>query len=241
MSRVLRRLVARAIIIDRATREGRGVVGRVARERTEENYRFASRFVSGKTVLDIGGGTGIGHDLLMAAGAASILTLDREVKPTQPTRDERVRAVRGDFLTHSFAETQFDVILCLGTFFYLQDSAAALARMDTLLSPVGTLVINCINQHLIRRYFAMPLEAIDDKFSAAYDESGFRDLLRRQFRTDPSLYVQQPVSVSRTLAGTLGFWLIPFTWPWHRHPVMPRPPGTEGMYVYAVVTKTGQR
>jgi SAM-dependent methyltransferase len=235
----LRRLIARAIIIDRATPTSRSMIGRVARERTEENYRLASRFVAGKTVLDVGGGTGIGHDLLLAAGAESILSLDRDVAATVAAGDPRVRALRGDFLTCPLPDGQFDVVICLGTLFYLADADAALRRMHELLRPAGTLIVNCINERVIRRYFAMPLADIDGKFAAAYNESGFRDLLRRRFAAEPRLYVQQPVPISRSLSGTLGFWLVPLTWPWHRHPVVPRPPGTEGMYVYAVVTKTG--
>ena len=61
-----RKRFARAIIIDRATSQNNSLIGRIARERSEENYRFAANFVADKTVLDIGGGTGIGHDLLLA-------------------------------------------------------------------------------------------------------------------------------------------------------------------------------
>jgi SAM-dependent methyltransferase len=239
MSRGLRKRLARAIIIDRATPGASSMVGRVARERTEENYRFAGRFVADKAVLDIGGGTGIGHDLLLAGGAASILSLDRHADAMGRNADPRVRGVRDDFLTAPLPEGEFDVVICLGTLFYLSDVDAALAKMHRLLKPGGTLVINCINQRLVRRYFAMPLEEIDGKFSTAYDEPGLRAFLGKRFDTEPKLYVQQPVPVSRSPAGALGFWLIPLTWPWRRHPVMPRPPGTEGMYVYAVVTKNG--
>ncbi|HWY63483.1 MAG TPA: class I SAM-dependent methyltransferase [Rhizomicrobium sp.] len=231
--------LARAIIIDRAISGSTSIVGRVARERTEENYRFASNFVAGKRLLDIGGGTGIGHDCLLARGAASILSLDQHVASTIQEGNSRLRSVRGDFLATPLSEGSFDVIICLGTLFYLADSDAALAKMYRLLAPGGMLIINCINQQLVRRYFGMKLEEIDEKFSAAYDEAGLRVLLRRHFRAEPTLYVQQPVPVSRTLSGTLAFWLMPLTWPLRRHPVMIKPPGTEGMYLYAVVSKKG--
>jgi SAM-dependent methyltransferase len=234
-----RRRLARAIIIDRATPENISIVGRVARGRTQENYRFASRFVAGKAVLDIGGGTGIGHDLLLAGGATSILSLDRDAASMPRNADARVRFLRGDFLTCPLPDGQFDVVICLGTLFYLADADAALAKMHRLLKPAGTLIINCINQRLVRRYFAMPLEKIDAKFSTAYDEAGLCAFLRKRFGAEPSLYVQQPVPVARSLPAMLGFWLVPLTWAWRRHPVVPKPPGTEGMFVYAVVSKSG--
>jgi ubiquinone/menaquinone biosynthesis C-methylase UbiE len=229
--------LARAIIIDRASTGSGSIVGRVARERSEENYRFASNFVAGKRLLDIGGGTGIGHDLLLARGAASVLSLDQHIASTAQDSDPRVRSVQGDFLTAPFSDATFDVIICLGTLFYLADRDAALAKMFRLLAPGGMLIINCINQRLVRRYFGMKLEEIDDKFSAAYDEPGLRALIQSHFHAEPTLYVQQPVPFSPTLFGALAFWLLPLTWPWRRHPVMVKPPGAEGMYLYAIVSK----
>jgi SAM-dependent methyltransferase len=234
-----RKRLARAIIIDRATRDDGSIVGCVARGRTEENYRFAGRFVAGKAVLDVGGGTGIGHDLLLAGGAASILSLDRHVAPPARAGDPRLRYVQGDFLSQPLPVALFDVIVCLGTLFYLDDVDGALAKMHRLLKPGGMLVVNCINQRLVRRYFGMPLEALDGKFSTAYDEPGFRALLGRHFGAEPALYVQQPVPVSGALPGALRFWLTPLAWPLRRHPVLPKPPGTDGMYLYAVVRKSG--
>src|SRR5438874_2287740 len=107
MSRGFRKRVARAVIIDRATPGSISLTGRVGRDRSEETYRFASRFVAGRTVLDIGGATGIGHDLLIAGGAASILTIDRHLaSPPQGGGDARVRSVRGDFLTYPLPDGQ---------------------------------------------------------------------------------------------------------------------------------------
>lgn len=55
------------------------------------------------------------------------------------------------------------------------------------------------------------------------------------FGSRPDFYIQQPVLVGNPLA----FWLTPLTWMFGRHPVMTRPPGTEGMYVYAIVRHAG--
>jgi len=236
-SKEFRKRLARAIIIDRATSVSTSIVGRIARERSEENYRFAGNFVSGKRLLDIGGGMGIGHDLLLARGAKFLLSLDPHIASTAQSGNSRMRSVQGDFLTYPVPDSSFDVIMCLGTLFYLADPEAALKKMYRVLVPNGMLIINCINQELVRRYFGMPLEQIGERFSVAYDEAGFRALIRRHFNAEPTLYVQQPVPVSQTLMGTLAFWLIPLTWAVRRHPVMLKPPGTEGMYSYAIVSK----
>jgi ubiquinone/menaquinone biosynthesis C-methylase UbiE len=229
--------LARAILIDRATSQNHSLIGRIARERSEENYRFAANFVADKTVLDIGGGTGIGHDLLLARGAASIVSLDCYVATNAHDNDPRLNSIQGDFLAYPLSDESFDVIICLGTLFYLRDGDAALLKMHRLLKPGGMLIVNCINQALIRRYFGMSLEEVDQKFSAAYDANSFRALLTKHFHAEPVLYVQQPVPVSGTLRNAFAFWLMPLTWPLRRHPVMPGPPGSEGMYNYAVIAK----
>jgi SAM-dependent methyltransferase len=234
----LRRRLARAIIIDRAPSKSASFIGRVARERSDENYRFASNFVAGKTILDVGGGTGIGHDLLIARGAASIVSLDLHAASTAKDGDPRVQFVKGDFLTHSISDESFDVVICLGTLFYLSDIDGALQKMRRLLTPGGLLIINCINQDMVRRYFGMPLEDIDGKFSAAYDEPGFRALIRHHFEAEPELYVQQPVPDSRNLLGSIAFWLAPLTWPLRRHPVVRKAPAMKGMYNYAIVSRS---
>ena len=237
MGKEFRKRLARTIIIDRATPGSASLIGRIARERSEENYRFAGNFAADRRILDIGGGAGIGHDLLLAGGAASILSLDRHIAATAQEADPRVRSVLGDFLTCPLPDGSFDLIVCLGTLFYLGDNDSALKKMHRLLAPGGMLIINCINQSVIRRYFGMTLEEIDDKFSAAHDESGLRALLSRHFEADPVLYVQQPVPLRRTVFDAIAFWLLPLTWPLRRHPVLPRASGTEGMYNYAIVTK----
>jgi len=229
----LRRRLARAIIIDRASTGRNSLVERVARERSEENYRFASRFVAGRTVLDVGGGAGIGHDLLLKADARSILSLDRFVAPTPPDGETRLRYEKGDFVAHPLPDAAFDTIICLGTIFYIPDATAALAKMRRLLRPGGTLVINCINQRLVRRYFGMRLEDVDAKFASAFEQDRFFAFLRDGFGADPETFMQQPVPTE----ASLGFWTAPLTWAVRRNPVVPTRPGAEGMFVYAVVKK----
>jgi hypothetical protein len=83
----------------------------------------------------------------------------------------------------------------------------------------------------------MPLEEVDDKFSAAFNEREFSALIKKHFGSEPAIFVQQPVPISGRLSDTLRFWLAPATWPFCRHPIVSKPKGTEGMFIYAVVRK----
>jgi SAM-dependent methyltransferase len=237
----IRRHLARAILVDRAVPDDMSIIGRIARARSEENYRFAGQFVASKAVLDVGGGTGIGHDLLLEKGASSLQSIDKHVASESLRADPRISSIRGDFLSCPLGDETFDVVVCLGTLFYLQEGDAAIAKMHRVLRPNGILIINCINQQLVRRYFGLALDQIDGKFSAAHDEIQFCALLARHFGTVPAMYVQQPVLIPRTVLSSLAFWLTPLVWPFRRHPVLPKPSGTEGMYVYAIARKGSLR
>src|SRR6266446_1785654 len=202
------------------------------------NYRSSAHVVRGKAVLDIGGGTGIGHDFLLEKKPNRILSLDKKITPGQNAKCQNppVEYRRGDFFEVDLPDESFDVVICLGTLFYLGDHDAALAKMRRLLRPGGMLIINCINQELIGGYFGMRLQDIDAKFSAAYDAAEFRVLLTRHFGAEPALYVQQPVRFSNSVFGSLRLWLTAVLWLVFRQPVVPRPSGTAGMYNYAVIT-----
>jgi len=236
----LRRNIARSIIIDRATQEAGSIINSIARERSEENYRFASRFVSGKSVLDIGGGRGTGHAQLLEGNPSHVLSLDLEAYSLcRRLQDARLEYRQGDFLNEPLPEGSFDVIICVGTLFYLTDHGIALARMCRLLRPGGILIINCINQDLVRKYFGMSLQSIDTKFTGAYSASEFCALLEIVFGAAPALYHQQPVKGQflRSICGTPQLWLAALNWVFSRHPVVPAGPNMVGMYNFAVVAK----
>ena len=110
-----------------------------------------------------------------------MVSLDRHVASTRMMAIRACSSIHGDFLAYPFPDKSFDVILCLGTLFYLRDGDAALLKMHRLLRPAGMLIVNCINQQLIRRYFGMALEEIDDKFSAACDTTAVSRASKKAF------------------------------------------------------------
>ena len=237
MIRRLRRALARAIIIDRAPGQGRSAINRIARERAEENYVFASRHVAGRDVLDIGGGAGLGHPILLAADAAHVVSIDPYAAPAAANPDPRLTYVQGDFLRHPFRHDSFDVLLCIGTLFYLPRHDDALQRMRRLLRPGGVLIINCINRQLVRRYFGMELDEIDPKFTRAYTGPELGDRLARHFGTTPEAFLQQPVTARTGPLAGLRVWLAPAGWLFGRHPVLAAAAGVTGMFNYFVVRK----
>jgi SAM-dependent methyltransferase len=236
MVRRLRLKLAHAIIIDRAPAETRSVIDRVTRRRAAENYIFAGRFVAGKDVLDIGGGAGTGHGLLLACRAARVVSIDVWADGKRRT-DPRLTYLHGDFLCHSFLDQSFDVLLCIGTIFLLENHDAAFRTMHRLLRPGGALIINSINPELIRRYFGMSLEEIDPKFTKAYTADELSDTLARYFHAAPEAYVQQPIADPMGRHAAIRLWIAPLFWLFGGHHVRAPMPHTIGMFSYFVVRK----
>jgi ubiquinone/menaquinone biosynthesis C-methylase UbiE len=238
MMRRLRRALGRAIIIDRAPRRGSSTIDRIARERAEENYRFASRYVAGREVLDIGGGSGIGHPFLLAAGAARVVSIDIHggLEGTAG-RDPRLTYLQGDFVSYDFPDGSFDVLICIGVLFYLQQHDVAIGKMNRLLRPGGVLVINCIDRGLVARYFGMTLAEIDPKFTTTYTARELGDQLAQHFRVTPEAFVQQPVGDTTGPLAALRVWLAPLRWRFGRHPVSTAAARVTAMFNYFVVRK----
>ena len=238
MMRRLRRALGRAIIIDRASDRGSSAIDRIARERAEENYRFASRYVAGREVLDIGGGSGLGHPFLLAAGAARVVSIDiHGGLEGAGGRDPRLTYLQGDFVSYDFPDGSFDVLLCIGVLFYLPQHDVAIGKMNRLLRPGGVLVINCIDRGLVARYFGMTLSEIDPKFTMTYTARELGDQLARHFRATPEAFVQQPVGDTTGPLAALRVWLAPLRWLFVRHPVSAAAARVTAMFNYFVVRK----
>ena len=238
MIRRLRQALGRAILIDRAPDQGSSAIDRIARERAEENYRFASRYVAGKEVLDIGGGSGIGHPFLLASGAERVVSIDIHRGLGNGAGDPRLTYVEGDFIAYDFPDGSFDVLICIGVLFYLPQHDAALRKMHRLLRPGGLLVVNCIDRSLVTRYFGMTLAEIDPKFTRTYTAGELSDQLARHFAATPEAFVQQPVGDTTRRLSALRVWLAPVRWLFGRHPVSAADGPVTAMFNYFVVRKT---
>ncbi len=109
---------------------------------------IACRLVKGCAVLDAGGGTAIGARRFLAAGAASVVSLDVSEDAlahahTMPA-DDRLRLVHWDMNAVPFPleDDAFDVILCLEALEHTGNHAGIIAEFRRLLKPGGLLLIS---------------------------------------------------------------------------------------------------
>jgi 2-polyprenyl-3-methyl-5-hydroxy-6-metoxy-1,4-benzoquinol methylase len=98
--------------------------------------------VQGKSILDIGCGSGVYCIELAKRGAKRVLGIDfsdsmlaiaREAARKDGVAD-RIEFIRGEFTGHDFGNEKFDVSIAMGVFDYLEDPAPFLTKMSTVTS-----------------------------------------------------------------------------------------------------------
>lgn len=115
-----------------------------------QRYRFASRYVCGKRVLDAGCGVGYGSRLLADSGASQVVAVDisRDALDIAEKQfaHERLKFLCDDCQTLSRVQGPFDVIVSLEALEHLQDDRSFLSRVARLLAPDGVLIVSTPNK-----------------------------------------------------------------------------------------------
>ena len=109
-------------------------------------YRFASDFVRGRHVMDCASGRGYGVDMLMKAGAASVIGVEVEPEAVAASRLDypAARFVCDSMIT--FQGGPFDVITSFETIEHIDRYEDALKNLRRLLAPGGTLILSTPNR-----------------------------------------------------------------------------------------------
>ena len=116
---------------------------RVFRKAVFARYQIAMQEagdVTGKSLLDIGCGSGIYSIEFAKRGARHVTGLDFSEPMLELARegarkadvDAKIEFVRGDFVSHDFGATTFDTSIAMGVFDYLEDPGPFLAKMSKL-------------------------------------------------------------------------------------------------------------
>lgn len=124
--------------------------GSLAEAEADAAYRWIATFCSGRTVLDVGCGAGLGAGTLIDSGASSVVGTDRRPDAIEAARllhGERAAFVVSEPFALPFANDSFDVVICLAD---LEEPTIALPALSTLcrvLAPDGVLVISLSTEH----------------------------------------------------------------------------------------------
>jgi 2-polyprenyl-3-methyl-5-hydroxy-6-metoxy-1,4-benzoquinol methylase len=114
----------------------------------EARYRWAARYVAGKTVLDVGCGTAYGCSLLAHSGARRVTGVDIVFPALEHGKQSGIDGlVRANILQLPFGPSTFEVLTCFEVIEHIVEQAALLQEMKRLLTPNGIMVLSTPNRN----------------------------------------------------------------------------------------------
>ncbi len=160
-------------------------------------YFFASKFILGKDVIEIGCGSGIGLGY-MSKKAKKIVGIDIDKKNLKIAKDhykDRVELINADAHKLPFENNSFDVVICLASIIYL-DLPTFIKECKRLLRKGGVLVFNTPNKdvpnfnksNLSKNYLSVP------ELFELLNSNGFNIELFGAFPVDESNLTVSPIN-----------------------------------------------
>jgi O-antigen/teichoic acid export membrane protein/2-polyprenyl-3-methyl-5-hydroxy-6-metoxy-1,4-benzoquinol methylase len=143
----------------------------------EERYTFAGQYVSGKDVLDVACGSGIGTSFLRGAGARSVcgLDIDQDAVAFAKARYGDCIFAQSDATDLCLANSSVDVVVSFETLEHLEDQRRFLTECHRVLRSGGMLICSTPNATVYRWYGMNPYHVRE------HTRRGFSRLLAEHF------------------------------------------------------------
>ena len=148
-------------------------------------YHWAAQMVPGKRVADVACGSGYGSQLLVEAGALSVIGIDRAADAVCYARskyrsDQALSFAMSDATALPLADASVDVLVSFETLEHVANGERMIAEASRVLDPGGTLLISTPNPRVY------PAGNPFHIFELAPPD--FEDLLRRYFESVKLFY-----------------------------------------------------
>lgn len=114
-----------------------------------ERYKFAAKFIKGKTVLDIACGVGYGSRTLAENGAKKVIGVDISKKAISfANKNYKLNNItfKADDLFNHKSKIKFDIVVCLETIEHIKNDNKAFNNLYNLLKKEGLLIISSPNR-----------------------------------------------------------------------------------------------
>jgi 2-polyprenyl-3-methyl-5-hydroxy-6-metoxy-1,4-benzoquinol methylase len=145
----------------------------------EERYVFAGQYVSGKDVLDVACGSGVGTAFLQSAGARRVsgLDIDPDAIAFAKARYPECEFAQSDATALCLPDASVDVVVSFETLEHLRDQTKFLRECRRALRPNGTLICSTPNRAISRWSAENPFHVRE------FYPSEFREVLESIFST----------------------------------------------------------
>jgi SAM-dependent methyltransferase len=127
----------------------------------EERYVFAAQYVSGKDVLDVACGTGVGTSFLRTAGGRSVRGVDIDPQSIAYAKAKYgdCEFAQGDAMQLALPNGCMDIVVSFETLEHLRDQRNFLLECRRVLRPGGILICSTPNLELSRWSASNPYHA----------------------------------------------------------------------------------
>lgn len=117
------------------------------------HYRFATKYVKGKTVLDTGCGAGYGSAFLKKVGAKKVVGVDIDPPTIEYTKNHyRLSGLEFQVMdcTHlKFRDEVFDIVVSFEVLEHIKNYSQYLAEIKRVLKPGGLLILSTPNRKFL--------------------------------------------------------------------------------------------
>jgi ubiquinone/menaquinone biosynthesis C-methylase UbiE len=176
-------------------------------------YECAGQVVRGKTVLDVGCGTGFGAHVLFTKGAASVFGIDTSANALAYARrkyaGDAVQFRQMDALDITYPNDSFDVVVCVEVLQQLQEPRKCIAQIRRVLKKGGVLFLTIPNKELLppaRRQPSSRFHVSDLTFDELEEctKKHFRSVQIIESQAGAESYVGRKLQEERRRKGRVG-------------------------------------